>query len=536
MLTPDQPAPEDYYQNNCRTLLRFVHAQSRHLLDDSELHQIEAFLGTTDDAQRLFARLLTRKGPLYRLDSLNYREVGDTASALAELSALGLVQSDAVHPADQVLHILRKHELVRMCHDKRSLSRFKKTELTAFILGTYPDPVIVRRGRALAGWCSVARPDVWTLVRLLYFGDRIQDWSAFVLRDLGMVTYEQVEFSRPVLRSRSDLIRDLMLRSHSTLSRRVDDFPTLGPELRQALINAHTDNRFAKRRQERALLRLGAWEERQGRLEDAILTYDSVRRHPARERIVRVLDRLGDETAVQAVLEEIRQTPISDEEAQFAQRFRKRRAGFQPKTTVIDIDAVESSVEIQALEILTRQGGWGAHVESRLINSLTGLMYWPVIFSGMPGAFTNPFQTGPNDLYYDDFAVARRDAIEDLEGSLEDNSELRRHLLDIADRKQDVACSLVSWKLLGEVGLENVLAAMPVEHIRRICAFLIRNLHQRRAGLPDLFVTYSDGTYELVEVKGPNDQLQPGQRVWFRHMHELGIPSRVLKLKLRSSD
>ena len=50
--------------------------------------------------------------------------------------------------------------------------------------------------------------------------------------------------------------------------------------------------------------------------------------------------------------------------------------------------------------------------------------------------------------------------------------------------------------------------------------------------MPDLLVFYPDGRYELIEVKGPNDQLQPVQRLWFKQFEALEVPARVLKIKL----
>ena len=46
-----------------------------------------------------------------------------------------------------------------------------------------------------------------------------------------------------------------------------------------------------------------------------------------------------------------------------------------------------------------------------------------------------------------------------------------------------------------------------------------------------LFICYGPDDFDFVEVKGPNDQLQPQQRAWFRVFDELKLPARVLKLK-----
>ena len=49
-----------------------------------------------------------------------------------------------------------------------------------------------------------------------------------------------------------------------------------------------------------------------------------------------------------------------------------------------------------------------------------------------------------------------------------------------------------------------------------------------RKGLPDLIRFFpSQRRFELVEVKGPGDALQPHQRQWLRYFDQHGIPNRV---------
>ena len=98
--------------------------------------------------------------------------------------------------------------------------------------------------------------------------------------------------------------------------------------------------------------------------------------------------------------------------------------------------------------------------------------------------------------------------------------------------KQGIANALVYWPLLEQVSVEDLVQAIPLDDLRKMCGFLIRHLAQRRAGMPDLLVVYGPNNYELVEVKGPTDQLQPGQRIWFKHLQRMSIPARVVKLRL----
>ena len=75
-IVPLRPAasslPEDYYLKNFRCVLTFVESRYQDLLTDNEKGYIDAFQFLDENAQRLYARLMLRKGPLFRSDKLNY--------------------------------------------------------------------------------------------------------------------------------------------------------------------------------------------------------------------------------------------------------------------------------------------------------------------------------------------------------------------------------------------------------------------------------------------------------------------------------
>jgi len=569
MLTPDRPPPEDYYQNNSRSLFGFVLERYAELLDDDARRQLHRFNELSDDAQRLFARLLTRKGPLIRVDSLKYAEISSCERALAELAAAQFIRRRPAVPADQVLALLKKSELLDFAGQYLPSSlhlpkQMRKEQMMCALLSHRADAQLQRPLADALDWLQIADPSLWWLVRLLYFGDAVQDWSAFVIRDLGMVRYETVAMRSQRFSSHADLQVDLTYRRYSNLSRRIDEFPGLAEDLLARIAAAEAAqqrpvDRFVRARRNRTLVRIGRWHERLQQPQLACQAYASVPLHPARERMVRVLHKYGEADAAASWLAKIRSQPLSDEEAQFAERFGKRGAGYQPPVTELGIEAVRTDVEQQGLELFlqhaeqeTRQQPgqvaervvrqeqvdpdymWGAHVENSLVRTLTGLLYWEAIFADVPGAFTNPFQFGPNDLYQEDFAEPRRHIIERIEADLQHDKELVTALLTTSEQKQGIANALVNWRLLEHIPLAEFLRAMPADDIRKLCHFMIRNLAERKSGLPDLFVAYAPQRYEFVEVKGPNDQLQPGQRVWLQHFERLGIPARVLKLKVNT--
>jgi hypothetical protein len=534
MLTPDQPAPEDYYQNNCRTLIEFVLNRYADVLPHPVRQSAQAFLAGSDDSQRLIARLLTRKGPLIRMDSLAYREIATLDQALEYLAATRLIDLNPMAPGDALLNMLRKDELVDIFSAHVVGLRSKaKSYLVNHLLSRFDDRAIAARVGSHVSWVTLGSTYVWTVLRLLYFGHREQDWSAFVLRDLGLVAYEPVSYSTRRHDDQHQLAHELSLRHYSGLTHRLNEAQDLATELRHRLTDPTSrqhDDRLQRRRRERALLRIGHWHERQHELQAALAVYHSLEVHPARERSARLLHKLKEHQPAQALLTEILASPRCEEERQFALRFGKRNAGYQPAMDVVYMDDVGPSVEQTALEWLVRNGGWGAHVENSLIRSLTGIAYWWAIFAEVDGAFTNPFQTAPVDLYEADFCSVRDAEISAVESMTD--GQLQAHMHDIYNAKLGIANALVNWHTLTELGLDAIIEAIPSEQLRALMAYLVRNLSQQRTGFPDLFVVYGAGSYEFVEVKGPNDQLQPGQRVWLRRLAAMNIPARVLKLKI----
>ena len=89
----------------------------------------------------------------------------------------------------------------------------------------------------------------------------------------------------------------------------------------------------------------------------------------------------------------------------------------------------------------------------------------------------------------------------------------------------------MSWRHLTGTVLETTLKNVPAEALLSLVSYVIRWPYRTRNGFPDLVVIYGPGNYEFIEVKGPTDQLQPGQRVWLKALAQMGHPARVLKFK-----
>lgn len=532
-LHPNEAPPPDYYAANVRLLLTHVLELHQDLLDPAIAGFAQDLLGASSDAQRLFARLVSRKGPWFRVDKLVYVEIGDLHAALAELAELGILAFGSDAPADALLRLLTSAERQTLFPE---IARRRRDDWIDACVSRYPDALVRRRVGAAHPWVCLRDPERFELCQLLFFGDDHQDTSAFVLRDLGMVRYPTYEMlrSQRLFATREELAGYLRLKRQRALSHRLAEHADLATHLSDQLWVSDAP-RHEQRQRDRLLNRLGQHFERAGDLDAALCCYARSRSHPARERRVRLLDRLGDRDGAAALLERMRRAPRAAEEEDFAIRFGARRLGQRarhpaPAQSVVGLaGSATPHIEEHAASLLAAAGGEAWHLENQLPMTLAGLAYWDVVLAPLKGVFVNPFQTGPLDLFWEDFAANRRELIAAQDARLSRPGRFRAELLENYARHHGIANGLVRWRAWSPERLRCLLDCVPADVLWRIARHVIRQPYRARNGFPDLVVIYGPGSYEFVEVKGPNDQLQPAQRVWLRTLSELGAPARVLK-------
>ena len=537
LLQPGVAPPPDYYRNNLLRVLEHVCGQCADLLGPQEADFIDRLGAVSRNAQRLYARLLSRKVPRIRLDRLAYAEIEDVQAAVEELAAAALVELGADAPTEDLLTLFTKKELSILF----GLRAPTKKALLDGILQRYAGSAVRERLMELSDWLCLADGHCLDHVQLLFFGASAvgglrADLTTFVLEDLGAARFEDYAISpdRRLFHDRSELRRYLALRDLNDLSHRVSEHVGLADAVLVALANVpEAVTRLEKRLSDRTLNRLGRWFERTGRHRDALHCYVRSTSHPARERRVRILSRFGEERAAATLLDEIARDPQCPEEKDFAARFGKRRAhGMLPVTAVPLKEGTQESVESRALAWFKASGGEGWHLENHLPLGLAGLAFWDVIFAPVDGVFLNPYQAGPIDLFWEDFTAQRRDELARAKAVLEEPQQFSRVLNTTLEAKRGIVNRLVNWRHLDANRLGRILETVPHRVLFPLACHVIDNLRMARTGFPDLLILYGADDYEFVEVKGPNDQLQPAQRVWFKYFRENAFNARILKFKV----
>ena len=534
-LQPQRSPPAHYYADNLLVIVETVLRRYGDILNESERGFGERIAALSTDGQRLLARLIGRSPALLREDRLNYLEVGDLPAALGELGDNGLIERCPVVATEVLLRLLTVAELRCLFWDVR-MRAASKAEHIGSILAVSPAAICAWRVRRVCRWLSLRDVEHWALYRLLFFGDRQQDLTTFVMRDLGLTRFEAVPLCKETRqfpdRATLDRYLDLLcaqdqvaaLGARPSVEDRGEELAALIDFLWQPLAN-----RLLERRRSRTLNRLGRNLERAGALDAALTCYRRSSLAPARERRMRILHRLGDGIGVDALRGEIQSEPQDLLEADFARRFGRRTC--RPSVPVSEVtftkELANAPVEKYALQLLTTAGGTGWHLENNLPMALFALAYWEWLFALLPGAFVNAFQTGPVDLFWPDFFRARADRCQDpLNGALK--PRLRTAICE----KAHIANRLFNWRRFTPAIGHAIVDAIPEPDLRALLAIVREDLPGRRSGFPDLTLLHGDGRYEFVEVKGPGDQLQIHQRLWIQALRQRGLPVRMLRLRL----
>ncbi|GAB2221999.1 hypothetical protein Droror1_Dr00013196 [Drosera rotundifolia] len=190
------------YQHNFLFIMEEVLRSNQHLFTDDERKFLESFSSLSDDDQRLFVRLDTRKGPWFRMSNISYPEIMDSQQAAKTLCEAGFL-----HPfcwdgeadeddLDGVLNLLTVPELLEISFKiaKKPLYLTRKLDLVTWLLSSYAEKSQLLQRLVLdkLGTCvritSFAESLVWRLQRL-FFLNGTQDLSAFLLSDMGIVKY-----------------------------------------------------------------------------------------------------------------------------------------------------------------------------------------------------------------------------------------------------------------------------------------------------------------------------------------------------------
>ena len=536
---------EFYYLDNFQRVLDWIAERYGDLLDDGERAFLAVFPTLPRNARALFVRMVMRKGELFRASKLSYAEIGCPVEAAGQLLGTGWVVADPELSLDELFDLLSKPEILAAFGPHLRVKNARKAEQLEALRAQFAD------SRCFSAWygeCTdmalriLVKP-LCDRLRLIFFGNLHQDWTEFVLSDLGLFRYEQVEFSLDSrgFRRRRDV--DHYLQLHACRERFAAGEPV--DQLVEDLPAQAFDNDWLDSRREKLLFQIGQHYEKQKDWDQAYGMYARCRFPGARGRAIRVLEKHERFDQAYALLAAAQAAPESEAERQqlariaprLARRLGHARLAARAKQAVERIDLClpvpceDWWVEGVVRDHLAVEEAPVFYVENALANSLFGLLCWRAVFAAIPGAFFHPFHRGPADLHSADFQQRRAPEFAACLAELDDGryrDTIRRNYAD----KFGLSTPFVYWDALTPELLDLALACIPALHLRRWCERILADVKTNRSGFPDLIQFWPrEGRYTMIEVKGPGDRLQDNQLRWIEYCAAHDMPVAVCYLQ-----
>lgn len=547
-----QELPPKYYLDNFRSLLTFVQEKYQPVMGFAELAFINAFNSLSEDAQCLYLRFANRKGTFFRPTKLSYTEIGCLNTSLEELLNRGFcrsIQANHLHLLPELIYVLNKAELSKINKQfspgVKGISKLKKDELAEAMLRELPESDLLQGILALDDFVFQYYTDEYEMLKFLFFGHLDGQMSDFVVRDLGLVRFEQPQ-------------EDKLVAKFNNWQEAQDQFWVSSMykkfrHLREAASSEHLYSWFmqiasrgkqlytpARQTYDRLTRKLGRMLERQQQPDFALEVYRFTITPPSRERQARILQKRGETQQAVSLCREILNAPESSEEAIFAQDFllkqEDKKATRSTTRWLKDSDTITISeeykyyVEKGVLRYYADKGYNAMYSENYLFRSLFGLVFWDIIFDQDAQVYHSPLQRFPSDLYLPQFLLKRQDKMQLRLKELGNRRKLKKHITAFYDEKWGLGNPLVGWH---ENTLPLVSAAcksIPLEGLYATLMEMAKNLKEYGRGFPDIFI-WKKNTYKLIEVKSPTDALSPQQLYWLQFFKSNGVDAEVQRVQ-----
>ena len=179
-----------YYLNNFMQVLDWLELRYADVLSVEEQSFIGDFKRLPRESKALLVRMVMRKGIHFRASKLHYAEIGDIDTAAGPLLELGWVDEHMPLSIDTLFEVLLKVEILQCFSTAIDQPKGKKTDWLPALIEQFPQT------QSFNDWCPALEERLFSLtimglcdrLRLMFFGNLYQDWSEFVLADLGVYT------------------------------------------------------------------------------------------------------------------------------------------------------------------------------------------------------------------------------------------------------------------------------------------------------------------------------------------------------------
>jgi len=587
MAAPQLQLPPDYYLTHFRDLLALLLSRYQGVLLPQHLQLIERFQQLPLTAQRLWVRLLNRKGLVFALKDVEYDEVPDQRAAVAMLLQAGLLAppSTAEDLADWLQRANKEHLLalvdlaapvvamVRPALKKSSSKPQIQQYIEHYQLLT---PTTIDLWSKQYGELVALRAQTeLQYLYFLYFGRFETSLTAFTLRDLGIMPGSG--FKQDYQARYSDREQALAAFAYARLKPRLQQlqhvWKSLLPEAQAAALAdwqqqvscwpEPLDERTRLQREAlcTALGRLAekllsssrsddepgpvAQEQRAALTQLAIGFYRQSASYPASERLLRLyyanrtVPEMGE--ALEQQLSQMLENPSCDDELWFARDFASRKLQRKPTSDLTDFLRSASTLMLDelylgqtergAVQYFQQQGYQAFHAENELWLGLFGLLLWQPLFESGQSAIYNEFERRPRDLSSGEFYQRQQQVIEQQLSLLDQPALAVKQLLKTYSAQFQKPNAVFSWHPDLASMLPLLVHGAPVGALASILRQMAQDFRRSSSGFPDLLLVTGEAKLEngakpeiqLLELKAVGDSLRRNQLTRLMKLRELGF-------------
>ena len=316
--------PQKYYHQYFMEVLAFVKKYSAHLMGPEEELFILDFNKLSLDAQCLFIRLSNRRGPYFRLDKLKYDEISSIEAATKELKFSGFISSE-FDVNEKIFEAFTKAEL-KATYTHLDWSKQTKKDAIIQLNEIQIHNSILTQFTLI----EVIRQEVLEFIKMLYFGKYKKQMTEFVIRDIGHIkleTLNETQFT-PWFESRKEALAAFelyklrsLVRSALKETNAIATHNTLVMIPWQKYLLSQKTHQIG----DPLFLLMGKQLEREEAYTLALHYYQLATKHPARERQIRILNRLGEVEKAKSLAINIMKEQWNASEYLFAKDFLNKK-------------------------------------------------------------------------------------------------------------------------------------------------------------------------------------------------------------------
>lgn len=559
-----------YYLRHFLNLCAEVFARYPNLFRKSEISRYEVFLNQSWNAFALYVRLYSRKGPWFKVESLNYSEI-DTQLAIKELEGYGFltITLPTLEFIDELYPVITIAELKILLKEKQGLQ--KKADLWEAFRQKYK-----KLKEKMDNYVKIEERELFQKLMTIFFGNPFQDLSTFVVEELDHLKHFPVQLSNQKLwknyKQFSDYRNFIDWENEMNLLLEQGDLESYRSELMAKVkreniqrktsieLNSSSFRRTAQYRYLKLLINYATLENRY--FKESYPNYlkllkmqswpDDLAWHHFNLQIIaakKAKNREDVSTWLKRLIHQAKPYSYRDEvlvDKTNAWLTGKRRKVHSAPVENIALDYAGNDglhplykmngqtlrVE-EAVTCLLKKNGWIAvHSENFTLRLSGVLLFLDEIFLPIRGQFQSKFQDGPLDFRSKSFYRHRKMAIEGKISHYKKNpGQIRDALLENFKQYNNFALPGLYLKSENDDLVEQMITSIPPGVWLEIAIRYIYHPGLNGTGFPDVtsFKPKSK-EYQFIEVKSPGDKLSDSQLYWLNYMKEKHINCTVFQV------